>query len=114
MSSSRCDRFEALRPRTGSRLLTDHEPTGEDQARHPVCLPAGVEGLVGDCVLLGGTSELAQLRRDHRRLVEGRQDAHRSLAVGELLADALTVGVGQSQSLVVQGPGQPAERDARD
>src|SRR6266496_5488119 len=66
-----------------------------------VGLLTGLEGLVGDCVLLGGTAELAQLRRDHRRLVEGRQDAHRCLAVGELLADALAVGVGQSQPLVV-------------
>src|SRR6266487_3539962 len=71
-----------------------------------VDLLTGLEGLVGDCVLLGGTAELAQLRRDHRRLVEGRQDVHRCLAVGELAADALAVGGGQSQPLMVQGPGR--------
>ncbi len=92
---------------TGSRLLTDHEPTGEDQARHLVGLLAGVEGLVGDCVLLGGTAEIID------DSLKGVRDAHRCLAVCELLADALEVGVDQSQPLVVQGPGQPAERDAR-
>ena len=84
----------APRCQPGSKVPRAGRPDGLPGWLKRASLLAGFEGFVRDGVLFGGTAEFGQLGRDHRRLVEGSQDAHRGLAIGELLADALAVGVG--------------------